>query len=138
MCILCTLHRPLQVGIVLICAQFAIWVVSAGVFTCTWGKYGLYVEQYTRWGLCFLAGGVITLYIVMMGILLGSHPQHDWADLVILNVKDLLVTNYDLLATQTPKLTRFPPVMEMPLFYADIGELNNHSEASESDSNLGE
>jgi len=115
MCILCTLHVPLKVGGILSAIQFGVWIVSAGVFVCSWGRHGLYVEQYTRWGLCFLVGGVITLYVVMMGILLGSNPHHAWADLVVANVKDLVVTDYALLAKNTPKLSMLPPIETIDL-----------------------
>lgn len=104
MCILCKLELPLHVGVAMTCVQFCLWFVSAGVFTCSWGKYGLYVEQYTRWGLCFLAGGVVMLYITMMGMMLGSAPQYDWPDLVIANVKDLVITDYDRLAQESRQL----------------------------------
>ena len=73
----------------------------------------MYVEQYVRWGLCFLVGGCILFYIIMLGLLLGSHPQFDWPDLVIANIKDLVITDYAHLAANTPKLVMFSPISEI-------------------------
>jgi hypothetical protein len=100
---MCVIQIPLHVCLILTCIQFGVWIVSAGVFTCSWGKYGLYAEQYTRWALCFLAGGCILLYMVLVGILLGGAPHLDWADIVIKSTKSLLISDYEAIERLTPK-----------------------------------
>lgn len=126
MCILCTLQIPLHAGVIMTGIQLCIWFVSAGVFICSWGRYGLYVEQYTRWGLCFLAGATIMCYIVMLGVLLGSAPQYNWPDIIISNIKDLVVTDYEYIAAQTRVLSRLPPLDTFLVSLPDLDPLPSH------------
>lgn len=110
MCLLCQIQIPLKGGWILTCIQFGLWVVSAGVFTCSWGRYGRYVEQYMRWALCFLFGACVLTYIVMLGAIMGSEPQLEWAEIVIRGAKDLLVTDYKEVARAAKNDKKLLPI----------------------------
>ena len=105
MCILCTLQFPLKVGWILTLFQFSIWVISMGIYTCSWGLYGKYVEQYTRWAVCTLVGLCILLYFIMIGAQLGAFHYLDWSDIVIANLKKLFLSDYEAIERNTPKLS---------------------------------
>ena len=104
MCLLCVIQIPLYVCFVLACIQFGLWFISAGVFICSQGLYGVYVERYTRWAFCFLMGGCLILYFVLIGISLGNRPHTDWAKIVSNNIKNLFITDYEEIERRTSKM----------------------------------
>ena len=105
MCIFCTFQIILQVGVILACIQFVLWFISAGVYICSRGKYGLHVERYTRLALCLLSGGTVFTYLLMLGIMLGNYPDVKWPQIVMANLSDLIVTDYEYIEMHTSKMT---------------------------------
>lgn len=86
---------------ILTCIQFGVWFLSAGVFTCSAGQHGMFVERYTRWALCSLASLTILTFAILLGVGLASTPNAEWPAMVVYNIKNLFVTDYQDVEEQT-------------------------------------
>jgi hypothetical protein len=62
----------------------------------------------------------------MLGVLLGSAPQYNWPDIIISNIKDLVVTDYEYIAAQTRVLSRLPPLDTFLVSLPDLDPLPSH------------